>query len=199
MEVILGEEKSKGEVKIEQQKKEKEQASAKIAALSKLLESIGGDELLKDYKASVEKDLATAKKASTSKSKAVQLEAKAAFIDREAKRLTELEADILKAQDALTQRTATLAAEKISQQTMKEELMKGAVNPAGQMDVDSEGLDALERRELELLRNLSANFQADGKVINLADSKRLAKDLEVVQKDIESKRRRTDAPAAQGS
>ena len=199
MEVILGEEKSKGEVKIEQQKKEKEQASAKIAALSKLLESIGGDELLKDYKASVEKDLATAKKASTSKSKAVQLEAKAAFIDREAKRLTELEADILKAQDALTQRTATLAAEKISQQTMKEELMKGVVNPAGQMDVDSEGLDALERRELELLRNLSANFQADGKVINLADSKRLAKDLEVVQKDIESKRRRTDAPGAQGS
>jgi len=193
LEIVLGEGKSQGECKTALQKKEKEHASAKFEALSKVLAAIGDDECLKDYKASIVKDLALAKKASASKSTAVQIEAKAAFVDREAKRLTELEADIVKAQDALAQRKAALAAEQVALQAMKEELLKGEEGSTRSMDVDLVALGELERKELELLRELSSIFRPDGNVSNVNDAKRLAKDLEVVQKDLEVKRRRTSA------
>jgi hypothetical protein len=154
LEIVLGEGKSQGECKTAQQKKEKEHASAKFEALSKVLAAIGDDECLKDYKASIVKDLALAKKASASKSTAVQIEAKAAFVDREAKRLTELEADIVKAQDALALRKAALAAEQVALQAMKEELLKGNEGSTRSMDVDLVALGELERKELELLREL---------------------------------------------
>ncbi len=77
---------------------------------------------------------------------------------------------------------------------MKAELVTGEKGAADSMDVDSLALDELERR-LYLLRELSANFTPDGNLTSVPDAKRLAKDLETVQKDLEAKRRRTSEPS----
>ena len=47
-----------------------------------------------------------------------------------------------------------------------------------------------------MLRKLSANFKPDGQVADVVVSKRLAKDLEDIQRDLETKRRRTSAAVA---
>lgn len=165
------------------------------AALSKILEVIGETGGMADIKTAVEKDLAEVKKpAAKQKAKAIQIESKAAYIEREEKRLTELQQDIVKATAALAQRRAALEKERGALAQLRLELLKDT----GGTDMEVDGaLADLERQELDLLRKLSANFQKDGKVASPADAKRLAGDLEKVQKDIESKRRRTAEAAEQ--
>ena len=130
------------------------------------------------------------------KPRAIQIEAKAAFIDREAKRLTELDKDIQKAQAVLAQRTAALEKERTVLAQLQVELWQSSpASGSPHMEVDS-NLGELERKELELLRKLSANFKPDGQVADVVVSKRLAKDLEDIQRDLETKRRRTSAAVA---
>jgi hypothetical protein len=204
LEVVLGDSPVPcGVEKEQEQKKEQDQRDARADTLGKMLELIGADESMADYKTSMEKDLAQARKpAAKPKARAIQIEAKTAFIEREDKRLKELEADIKKAEAALTQRTAALGKERALLAQMRAELLQGAaagsaVGGGPSMDVDG-GLDELVRKELGLLRKLSELFQPNGKIpdlVALTDSKRLAKDLEEVQKDIDAKRRRVSVCA----
>jgi hypothetical protein len=195
LEIVLGEgsDADSAEKVAEKKKKEQGEEDARAMALGKVLEVISDVEGMADLKATVEKDLAATKKpAAKQKAKSIQIEAKAAFIEREEKRLTELEQDIAKATTALAQRRVALEKERGALTELRTDLLK---NIGGDMDIDST-MDDLERKELELLRKLSANFQVDGNVANLADAKRLSKDLEEVQKDI--KRRRTEAHPPSG-
>ena len=54
------------------------------------------------------------------------------------------------------------------------------------MDADLVALGELERKELELLRELSTTFKPDGNISNVNDAKRLAKDLEDEEDDDDS-------------
>jgi len=180
-----------------EQKKDQLQRDARADNLGKILELIGEDETMADYKRALEKDLALVKKSvPKQKPRAIQIEAKAAFIDREAKRLTELDKDIQKAQAGLAQRTAALEKERTVLAQLQVELLQSSpASGSPHMEVDS-NLGELERKELELLRKLSANFKPDGQVADVAVSKRPAKDLEDIQRDLETKRRRTSAAVA---
>jgi len=180
-----------------EQKKDQLQRDARADNLGKILELIGEDETMADYKRALEKDLALVKKSvPKQKPRAIQIEAKAAFIDREAKRLTELDKDIQKAQAVLAQRTAALEKERTVLAQLQVELWQSSpASGSPHMEVDS-NLGELERKELELLRKLSANFKPDGQVADVVVSKRLAKDLEDIQRDLETKRRRTSAAVA---
>ena len=164
-----------------------------MLAVSKILEVIGDVGGMGDLKATGEKDLsATKKPAAKQKATSAQIEAKAAFIEREEKRLAELEQDIAKATATLAQRKLALDDARGALMQLRTDLLKGT---GGDMDIDTT-MEKLERKKLDLLRKLSANFEMDGNVANLADAKRLAKDLEDVQTDI--KRRRTDTHPAAG-
>ena len=197
LEVVLGDDPMPvGDEKEQEKKKEQEQRDARADSLGKILELIGEDQSMVDYRETLMKDLALAKKpAAKQKARAIQIEAKAAFIEREAKRLSELEKDIQKAQTALVQRTTALEKERAIMAQLRKELLQGTAVDAG-ADREGDGnLDALERKELELLRELSANFKPDGLAVDAAVTKRVAKDLEDVQRDLETKRRRTSAAA----
>ena len=89
----------------------------------------------------------------------VGLEKKLAWIAREEKRLSELEASICKATEALTTRRATVQEEKKAADAIKLELVQHQTMDDS-MGVSS--LDDLERKELSILRELAAAAVAPG-------------------------------------
>ena len=54
-------------------------------------------------------------------------------------------------------------------------------------------LDELERKELNKLREFRAGFTDEGVPTDSGDTKRLAKELEAVQKELAAKRRKVTA------
>ena len=108
----------------EELKQTEKLANAKVEAIEKVLAALPDGNTLKEYREALEKDLASAKKVGSVKSMAAQIEVTAGFVEREAKRLNEVEADILKATEALAERKVALAAEQSALVAMKEELVK---------------------------------------------------------------------------
>ena len=111
------------------------------------------DESLAGHEASLERDLAAAKKQVTKSLRPVtiEIEEKSKWISREKTRLTQLFEDIEKAKSVLETRTATLLWEEGRLAELRTEL---ATVPAN-VDVDATELKDLERQELEQLRLLA--------------------------------------------
>ena len=131
-------------------------------------------------------------KTAKSQPNSVRLEKKVAWIAREERRLSELEADICKATEALKTQRAAVQEEKKAIDALKLELMQNQTvdDPMG---VSS--LDDLERKELSILREFAAaamslispsQTQENEQERNL----RLTRSLSEVQSEIAAKKQR---------
>ena len=131
--------------------------AAKLAALEAALAALGDTEapgekgLRKSLQAKIEK-LKPQTQSSTKKSSAVQLESKSAWVEREEKRLQQLEEDITKAQAALKTKKENLEKE-------KSELAKlrAAFSPPQNQAAAAAQIAELEKQELESLRLLASS------------------------------------------
>ena len=121
----------------------------------------------------------------------MRLEKKLAWIAREEKRLSELEASICKTTEALTTRRATVQEEKKAADAIKLELVQHQTMDDS-MGVSS--MDDLERKELSILRELAAAAMAPGSLQAQGNEQehtiRLTQSLSEVQTEIAAKKQR---------
>ena len=115
-----------------------------------------------------------------------------AWIAREEKRLSELEASICKATDAWKTRRATVQEEKKAADATKLELVQNQTMDES-MGVSS--MDDLERKELSILRELAAAAMAPGSLSQAQGNEqehtlRLTRSLSEVQTVIAAKKQR---------
>jgi hypothetical protein len=181
----------------------KEEAAARVEVLKRALEALGTDAAVEGYKAQVAADLERAEveaaKALTSRVTATQLEAKAAFIEREERRIEDLVKVIQRAQASVDTRLELLAQARADWKSMHVELL--AVPQTGAVDSTAGGasddmectLDELERRELNLYREAAAKVEAGDD----ESAKRLMVGISDIQSQL--KKRRLAEPNLQPS
>ena len=182
LEVVLGDSGSQPTKHSEpERQKLAAETTSRIEKIERLIALVGDDESLAGHKASLERDLAAAKKQVTKSSRpvAIETEEKSKYISREKTRLKQLSEDIEKAKSVLEARTVSLQREDGRLAELRAEL----VSVPAKMDVDASEIKDLERQEIEQLLLLAAERCP----ISLASKQ---KAVQYLQATIEAKRRR---------
>ena len=144
LEVVLGDSGSQP-TKNSEPKRQKlaAETTTRIEKLERLIALVGDDESLAGHRASLERDLAAAKKQVSKRSRpiAIEIEEKSKYISREKTRLQQLVEDIEEAKSVLEARTVALQRSGKSRQA---ELRAELVSVPANMDVDASELKDLE-------------------------------------------------------
>ena len=129
------------------------ETTARIEKLKRLIALVGDDGSLAGHKASLERDLASAKKLVSKSSRpiAIEIEEKSKYIAREKARLQQLVEDVEKAKSVLEARTVSLQRDESRLAELRAELVSVPAN----MDVDASELKDSEQQEIEQLRLLA--------------------------------------------
>ena len=173
-----------------EQLEDQEKKAAHVTRLEAMIDMANTPEMAELHK-SLSAELARVTKTVKSQPNSVRLEKKLAWIAREERRLSELEADIRKASEVLTTRRATVQEEKKAADAIKLELVQHQTMDVS-MGVSS--MDDLEKKELSILRKLAAaamapgSFQAQGN--EQEHTNRLTRSLSEVQTEIAAKKQR---------
>ena len=173
-----------------EQLEDQEKKAAHVTRLEAMINMANTPEMAELHK-SLSAELARVTKTVKSQPNSVRLEKKLAWIAREEKRLSELEASICKATEVLTTRRATVQEEKKAADAIRLELVQHQTMDVS-MGVSS--MDDLEKKELSILRELAAaamapgSFQAQGN--EQEHTKRLTRSLSEVQTEIAAKKQR---------
>ena len=180
LEVVLGDSGSQPTKHSEpERQKLAAETTSRIEKIERLIALVGDDESLAGHKASLEPDLAAAKKQVTKSSRpvAIEIEEKSKYISKT--RLQQLSEDTEKAKSVLEARAVSFQREDGRLAELRAEL----VSVPAKMDVDASEIKDLERQEIEQLRLLAAERCP----ISLASKQKAVQDL---QATIEAKRRR---------
>ena len=162
-----------------------------MARLEAMINMANTPEMTELHK-SLSAELARVTKTAKSPPNSVMLEKKLAWIAREEKRLSELEASICNATEALKTRRATVQEEKKAADAIKLELVQIQTMDES-MGVSS--VDDLERKELSILRELAAAAMAPGSLSQAQGNEqertlRLTRSLSEVHTEIAAKKQR---------
>ena len=186
----------------------KEESAAKVQALEAAVQQIGDNPLLAEYKLCLEADIASYKKKSVdSRSLAVRIEEKRAYIDREKKRISSLEEELqritaLKVQheEALKEEEANLQSlnSQLARETLQEHPQQQPPPPPPQQqqqdvpmpDAPSAEEFALAQQELELLRQLAKKRSSGGEALEEQQMKDMLAQAKAIQQ-LASKKQRT--------
>ena len=174
-----------------EQPEDQEKKAAHVARLEAMVNMANTPEMTEFHK-SLSAELARVRKTAKSQPNSVRLEKKLAWIAREERRLSELEADIFKATEALKTRRAAVQEEKKAADAIKLELVQ-IQTLDDSMGVSS--MDDLERKELNILRELLAAAMAPGSPSQAQENEhertlRLTRSLSEVQSEIAAKKQR---------
>ena len=127
------------------------------------------------------------------KSSIVGIEAKASFIEREEKRLIELEAGSERAELVLKERLESLDGKRVLRAKMKAELLQNT-DTSARMDTKV-SMDELEKKELELLRKVASACKQNGVGEAEHEVKRQFCELESIQATLASTRQKLHTAA----
>ena len=157
LEVVLGDSGSQPtKNSVPERQKLAAETTSRIEKLERLIALVGDDESMAGHKASLERDLAAAKKQVSKSSRpiAIEIEEKSKYISREKTRLQQLVEveDIEKAKSVVEARTVSLQREESRLAELRAELVLVPAN----MDVDASELKELEQEEIDQLRLLAA-------------------------------------------
>ena len=152
---------------------------------------------MKEVRDKLNQEMSRAKKASEPQHLANDIEGKAAWVSREARRLNELEADIAKLQAHLIQKRRDLQVEIQELDVLRAQLAKntGCVGAGNQGNEPP--MQELEKRELLILRELvAANVPSNLEASGLDGSERSRKwhELREIQESIANKKQRVAPP-----
>jgi hypothetical protein len=177
-----------------------DEAEEKVQTIKAAIVSLGESVAVADYRTQMKADLVVAEaavvKAKSTKTTAAQLEAKAAYILREERRVEDLAVVVAKAQVSISIAMEALAGARLEWKAMHAELLlqgAGADTVAGEKAVSADmevSLDQSEREELELFRAARTASAA-------GDADRAKRLMENDLAELELKRRRlSEQPVA---
>ena len=178
-----------------EKKKAQEEAKRRMERIQAALAQLGSGDDMKEGRDKLNQEMSRAKKASEPQHFANDVEGKAAWVSREARRLNELEADIAKLQAHLIQKRRDLQVEIQEWDLLRAQLAKNA-GCAGEQE-NGFSMQELEKRELLTLRELvAANVPSNLEAPGLDGSERLRKrnELREIQESIANKKQRVAPP-----
>ena len=174
-----------------EQPDDQEKKVAHVARLEAMIKMADTPETSEFHK-TLTAELARVTKTAKSQPNSVKLERKLAWIAREERRLSELEADICKATEALKTRRAAVLEEKKAADALKLELVQSQTTD-DPMGIST--LDDLERKELSILREYAAAAMSPFPASQTQENEqernlRLTRSLSEVQSEIAAKKQR---------
>ena len=149
-----------------EKKRAQEEAKRRMERIQAALTQLGSGDDMKEVRDKLNQEMSRAKKASEPQHLANDIEGKAAWVSREARRLNELEADIAKLQAHLIQKRRDLQVEIQELDVLRAQLAKntGCVGAGNQGNEPP--MQELEKRELLILRELvAANVPSNWKLL----------------------------------
>ena len=180
-----------------EKKRAQEEAKRRMERIQAALTQLGSGDDMKEVRDKLNQEMSRAKKASEPRHLANDIEGKAAWVSREARRLNELEADIAKLQAHLVQKRRDLQVEIQELDVLRAQLAKntGCVGAGNQGNEPP--MQELEKRELLILRELvAANVPSNLEAPGLDGSERSRKwhELREIQESIANKKQRVAPP-----
>ena len=165
--------------------------AAHVARLEAMIKMADTPETTEIHK-SLTAELAGVTKTTKPQPSSVKLEKKVAWIAREERRLSELEADICKATESLNTRRAAVQDEKEVVEALKLQIVQIQI---GDDTMGVPSLDDLERKELNILREFAAAAMSPASPSQTQENEqerniRLTRSLSEVQSEIAAKKQR---------